>query len=627
MKKVLSVILCAALLITSAVFASAQTASEDYPVVLVGGFSSSQLIMRNEDGTERKVWMFDAAFVDEQTEYTLWDFFLSLLKLAVNSPADLQRVAKPAIDAVAGVLATDASGNSVNDIYPQLEPTAESARYSGLDESSRIFTNLAEYLDLDNTFLLGADFRLDVLHNVERLELLIDDVLRVTGADKVNIFSQSYGGQIVAAYLSKNADTVGEKVNNVMMTCPAIGGASLAYDFLTGDMNFDEETILEFVEYGFGIESDAHLLLDSDPLEIIDRFVDTVIGDVTANIGTWPSFWDFVPYGQYKELIEEKLDPVANKELIDRTTYFHETYMKNFGVNLRRALDNGVNISILAGSGTPSVTGSLVNSDGIIPVSGATGATPAPWGQRYSDGYKTLDTDCADPKHNHLSPSMEIDASTCYLPENTWIVEKYYHGQEKVDDFTRSLVLRQLLSDAPLRDVHESKAYPQFHAAASRSLAVHAKFDVSEEGRLTSRDQALVVKNTSNSAVSITSVRAKGADIRFDYSDTILMPGEQRRIPFYGTLPEKSLVPVTVTVSYANIGVSTLTPVGSRDFDFLLMNGEAPEYDASSPYTALSRISPTLSSVKGFAALLNVLGRIVLRIRRIIRRLSELFAR
>ena len=58
-------------------------------------------------------------------------------------------------------------------------------------------------------------------------------------------------------------------------------------------------------------------------------------------------------------------------------------------------------------------------------------------------------------------PSREIDASSAYLPENTWFVEGQYHGQYFYEEYTRSLVTKLLFTDE-IKDVHSSKAFPQF---------------------------------------------------------------------------------------------------------------------------------------------------------------------
>ena len=61
---------------------------------------------------------------------------------------------------------------------------------------------------------------------------------------------------------------------------------------------------------------------------------------------------------------------------------------------------------------------------------------------------------------------MEIDASYCYLPDNTWFVDGLYHGMTFNEDYTRELAIRLLLTDE-LTDVFTDPAFPQFRASAN----------------------------------------------------------------------------------------------------------------------------------------------------------------
>ncbi len=143
--------------------------------------------------------------------------------------------------------------------------------------------------------------------------------------------------------------------------------------------------------------------------------------------GYWESLWDFLPYDCYTEAFDY-VDADECAGLIAKTTDFHENVMVNFGEALRQCRDMGINVNIVAGDSHPTVTGSQVNSDAIIGTASATGAKVAPYGQRFANGYVCTGDICTNETHNHLSPSMEIDASYAYLPENTWFVEGMFHG-------------------------------------------------------------------------------------------------------------------------------------------------------------------------------------------------------
>lgn len=600
MKRILSILLAAILCacqLMSAAHAFDAGEENDYPIIIVPGYSSSQLVRVNDDGTTDNVWYIDINTVLDVVKQNIPQLALGAGLLAAQQPDYLMDLLAPHLEHFLGPLACNHDGTSKYNIQPKIAPTAAASRWTELEEADRsLIGYLDEDVDLDRLYVFSCDFRMDAIENAKRLGLLIDDVLKTTGSKKVNLIAQSYGGQITGTYLSVNAKNAGKKVYNAVLIVPALGGATLAYDFFADEMWLDSSNLAKYLEYGFMNETDFHLLLNSEPdLKLVANLIHAAMPMLREIAGYWPGLWDFVPYPYYKELLSQ-LDPVESAPLIEKTTYFHENVMAKYHQNLTRAQKSGVNISIVAGSGNAAVSGMRENSDGILPVSGSTGATPAPYGKRYNDGYTCIGTNCSDPAHHHLSPSMEVDASTCYLPENTWIVDGYYHGLDRKDQFTFDLFRKQLLAKEPLKDVHSDPAFPQFHTTAPISLIVHAQFDHSPEGFVCDDDAALIIQNVSASPILITDVSVGGADIKFDVPFATVPSGGSRSVAFSGELPKQSLVRASVTVSYIILGTSSYTPVGHRTFDFTVMNGPAPAYDASEPY-ADADLAPQIYSV------------------------------
>ena len=561
----------------------------DYPVILVPGYSGSQLIMTNDDGSEEQVWYIDFHEVLEVVKQKIPNILLGATLLTAGQKEYLVKLLEPEVNAFLEKLACNDDGSSKYNIRAKLDATAEAALWKNLDEDDLAFADhFGEDVDPDNFFVFGCDFRMDAKDNAERLGQLIDSVLEYTGKDRVNIFAQSYGGQITGTYLSLDPDHAGEKVNNAVMCVPALGGATIAYDFLNESIDFDEHELVDYLEYGFFNETDFHLLLGTDPDIFVDLLFEAAYPMLKNIVGNWLSLWDFLPYDEYKEVIDNQLDPVANAALIEKTTAFHEEFMAKFTENLNRAKASGVNISIIAGSGHASVGGMQENSDAIIPVKGSTGALCAPFGQRFSDGYAGKGTVCSNPAHNHVSPSMEVDLSVGYLPENTWLIDGYYHGMERMDDFIETLFKKQLLSDEPLKSVHDDPAYPQFHTAASDALTVHARFNNSPEGYISSSDTELIITNNSKSDVIINDISSAGMSLSFPAFIPVAS-GEIKSVAFTGSVPKISRARASLTLSYTIVGTSSFTPVGQRTLPFTLMNGPSPEFNESSPYAELTQ--------------------------------------
>jgi hypothetical protein len=252
-------------------------------------------------------------------------------------------------------------------------------------------------------------------------------------------------------------------------------------------------------------------------------------------------------------------------------------YPKGF----KKAEATGTNIYIVSGYDVQSVTGMYASTDGIVPTDSSSGATVAPFGKRFADGY----TQKVDTGFYQVSPSMTVDASTSYLPERTWFLEKGYHGMTLGDEYTKTLFYKLLLNDGEPYDVHslESQGYTQFHATTNSSHIIFAEFDKSKEGYLSSQDSELVVTNIStDSIVTVSAVGVRNCDFSFDFFPFILMPGQSKSVKIDGEVPAVSLKNIEIDVTYLT---NKVTPIGQRTFDFTVMNGEKVKYDVDNPIT------------------------------------------
>lgn len=296
----------------------------------------------------------------------------------------------------------------------------------------------------------------------------------------------------------------------------------------------------------------------------------------------WGSMWDFVPYEEYDKIRDSYLDSNASADLIERTDRFHHEIYPSMTQRLRACVDAGINVYIIAGTGNRDIIGYKTTGDAIIPTSSSTGATCAPYGKRFNNGYKTLGTVCNDEAHSHLSPSMEIDASTAYLPEYTWFIDGFYHGMTIKSDYNTELITTLMYNDERA-DIYTYSEFPQFHADTNRCQAVFAKFNNSIEGYVSDGDSALIIENCSKKYnMRIVSVYCNGMDIKIDKSFMTEIPvGDKIEIPFKGEIPKVSGVKAQVAINYVQTGA--VTPFGSRTFDFTIINGDKVDFDSENP--------------------------------------------
>lgn len=601
MKKVLSLILTI-LMLVSVCSVGINAAYENneltkYPVIVVPGFMASELYKIDEETGEKvTVWSWGAAadLVGGASSGNLGgiisDFATYLLA------GDVDPIAKrlgEGFNRIFSDIKSNPDGTPYNkDVYLAVSGPEET-NFAYLRENypegthqheSEIMAHVCDAVGAENTFAFNYDFRLGAVDAAECLKDYIDAVLEYTGSEKVNIFAVSHGGQVTGTYLTLYGEE--GKVNNAVLTFPALGGAGIAYDAFNynhGGFSFGDVGLLVFIQHAMMLEQDLQYLVEAGLLGFLDDLATALVPYCFETIGYWGSLWDFIPVEHYETLKAELLDEEESAELIAKSDFMHYEIMSedgeyNYRDGFEKAKNTGANIYIMAGYDIQIVTGMEISSDAIIPTDSATGAYCAPFGERFADGY----TQQIDTGLYQVSPTMTLDASTGYLPKHTWYVEDYHHGMTYKDEYTRDLLYTLLLNDESY-DVTSFERFPQFHATTNPAHGVHAQFNVSKEGYVSQEDTALIIKNIcAESSVAVTSITVKGTD-SFDFLPVpvILAPGESKEIGFTGEIPEDGLKNIEISITYA---IGNITPIGNRCFDFTVMSQNAVEYDSVNPF-------------------------------------------
>ena len=579
MKKVISVFLAFAIVFCcSSVGFSADSAAEDYPVIIVPGYGGSALVKTNDDNTQEQVWGVDGDEILSIVMSKIAEIGIGFGALAFGNADYLADVVGKETVKYLEDIRCNPDGSSKYNVTTKYKTAKETCRealykeygnYEDYQFEKEYSAFFAEKIGSDKVFNFNNDFRNGAVKCAENLDKYIQEVKAETGCDKVNIYTISHGGQVTGTYLT----LFGEKrdVHKAIMTVPALCGSSTLYDLFSKNIKFDELNLLYFIENGTINETDLHWLVEAQQLGFLDKVFNKLVPYLFDVAGYWGSVWDFMPSDIYDEMKEKWLDPVASAEIIRQSDYMHYEVMPQFKTSFQKCIDEyDMQVSIIAGVDINTTTGCPINSDGIIFTSGATGATCADYGKRFPDNYKQINP-CGG--KNKLSPSMTIDASTSYLPDNTWFMSGMFHGMMVWEDFGKDLINKLMLTDE-IKDVYSDPDFPQFHTSSNPSYSVFARFDKSVEGFLSDADTSLIVSNLTeqDNDLYILNIEAKGIDLKFDLPDLnkALKEDESVNVGFSGDTSSATSRVIEIAITYAVKG--TPTPLGQRVLYFTVQD-------------------------------------------------------
>lgn len=577
MRKLVSIVLCVILTVATVcpqIFAA--QALSDAPAVLISGYASSRLFTDYGEKNQSVVWPFAVISALKQTLSDLPNFTASLFKMVGGDFETMgATIANGGEIILENMLCNpDGSSKELLETYPN-DPVLSNYEYllnntDGKDiHEKELAQALADEIGARNVFIFHYDYRLGGYDISAQLNTYIKDVLEYTGARKVNLFGLSYGGFIVGVYLSLYGTNA--EVHNAVMSVPALGGTSFTRRFFEGNTDIPLRMLLSFAETAIGGESNLAPLFENTDMTNINSLASSFLTEIINLPLYWGSMWDLMTPEDYNELKEEWLDSEANAEIIRKADIIHNDVMQSYKENFEACRQCGTNISILCSYGASTAFGGDVLGDVLLDSTGVSGAKCAKLGERFSDGYSAVGGSCSVPGHNHVSPSLEIDASCGYLPENTWFINGQYHGLYAFDSVSFSLVKKLMRAQDEIT-VHDLEEYPQFLDSDNAYLGVSARFDSSTPGYLDSGDEKLIVTNISEKTpIILTDIVCNGIELDFIMpDDRTLSPGESVEVDFNAALPEADRRYFSITVDYLKpaVGLSA----NSRTVDFSLMN-------------------------------------------------------
>lgn len=508
---------------------------DGHPLVFIQGYSGPALIRDSGLETEEQIWPLKPSSVVKMVAPNLVDIVSSVVDYANGDTQPFIDCFREVTAELFDNLSMKPDGTSKYNITPYPYSAAEaSVEYINTEKDGdylpltegEFIEDLSLTIPESQIFIFNTDWRRSHIINSEHLDSFIDEVLEYTGSDKVDLYGMSHGGQLAATYLYYHG-TEG-KIDNAVMNSPAIGGTSLVMELLGSEpVNFNLSELARFGSIMLHMEIDLRWLTEKLPEDLLNSMLKSAFNEVLLQYAVnFGSVWDLMSTESYNALRDVYLDPVKNADIIARADKMHYECMPNMSEGLMRARQAGVNISILANYGTHLGSGKKVDSDFIIDTENSSGATVTPFGQRFPENYEQLNTTCSDPTHNHIAPTRTLDASTCFLPENTWFNYEQYHTQTWWDKYTRNLLLELVLTDN-LKDVHTDERFPQFEIAQAPPDGIYAKFTNESSGYYNEESNELLLRNLAGDTIAIQSVTINGKAVSDLDEEIKLKEGEE----------------------------------------------------------------------------------------------------
>lgn len=296
------------------------------------------------------------------------------------------------------------------------------------------------------------DWRLDPMEVADQFNEYVQGIKRVTGCDKVVVNSMCLGTDILMAYLAKYGT---DDLHGVSFDGSVVAGAELLSDPVSGKFNLDGDAIVRFLTDSVQMDliSVDEVVIDvvdaleqSGVLAFVEGYTKAVVYDQVkegltsvlsrSTFYTWPGYWAPICANDY----ETAKDYIFGKEgselrqqyagLIEKLDNYDANVRQRIPELLQEIKDSGINVCVIAKYGVqigPITQSNDQIADQIATVKNASfGATTSTIYERLSDEY--IVNQVSKGLSKYISPDLEIDASTCFFPDNTWFVKGARHS-------------------------------------------------------------------------------------------------------------------------------------------------------------------------------------------------------
>ena len=473
-RTILSLVL-AVLLALSCVSVSFSASSDRTPVILIPGFGQSETNVYDDDGSYLgEINSFNIETLD--VKEIIFDIILPAFKsiisrkdvdLSTAAAEEMQKIFKPYIKNNDGSYRYETIVREFNTSYSQATADEKQALNIHVDMGDlAAFNDLRYYFTYDTfgSIKTAADRLHTFLHDV---------VLAQSGASKVTFVPISQGGTVFQEFIELYPEDY-QYIKKIIGFVPAYDGSVLMTDIVNDnvtvyDIDYVHETVLPALlgetDAAYAASLALRFGLTGDMLVKVIKAALPAALDCLLVKST--SMWALCPTESFEFAMDKFVsDPALSAVREECMGYLQAR--NNYRGHLQELMDSGVVVHNIVAYDGDMMFGFLFGSynekdcdELLSPASSSLGATVAPKGKTLGDDYVSAHTYCSDPTHNHISPDGKIDASTGFLPENTWYFRSVRHSQlnwhKDIKDFTVQLAL-----DDSITDIYSTDIFSQF---------------------------------------------------------------------------------------------------------------------------------------------------------------------
>lgn len=398
----------------------------------------------------------------------------------------------------------------------------------------QILYGAVDAVGADKVYIYGLDWRLNPFDVADEIHAWIQHIKEVQNCDKVSLAGISMGGAMVSAYLAKYGT---DDVSNVTMISSAFTGLSYIGELYQGAVQIDEDGLYNMLNAAVGKDTLSRIFGSTGLVKQVIALIDDLYAAEQDRIfteclvpafGYNPGMWAFVPsenYAAAKEFMFAHMDSTdAQKLVLSAKLDAYHLAQANAEQTLKDAIAAGVNVAVISNYNfqiAPVAATAKQTSDQVIETVHTSGyATCANLGE-------TLPASVKDGKY--VSADRVIDASTCFLPDNTWFIKNMQHvGFDNSQNQCKFYAW--LLTTDKQVTVNSNPDYPQFmlYNPETKVLSPLAllRGDVNFDGKVNLTDARTALRYI-HSLVTLSPLAKEAADMdgnsRISHTDVQLI--------------------------------------------------------------------------------------------------------